>query len=214
MLKILLFLLVSAAFSAPALGRPQARPTRPQRLKPAKPVVKHLYFNLGTHTEFYNAVQTDDSGGLRKFDFAPTIGMGLTMPMVDPQFAFIPEINWVLPQTLEDSNILINTFMFRGDFAYDPLSWLRLRIGTSLMWENQQGKGGKVEMENGNDTSTFYYPDENRSSLNNTFDVGIETIIEDEFAFRFQTYTYSIFKKEQRQLSYTLFFTYYWEKSK
>lgn len=214
MLKILLFLLVSAAFSAPALGRPQTRPVRPVKSKPATSLFKHIYFNLGTHTEFYNAVQEDDSGGLRKFDLAPTIGMGLTMPLVDPQFALIPEINWVLPQTLEDSNIMINTFMFRGDFAYDPISWLRLRVGSSLMWENQQGKGGKVEMNNGDSKSTFYYPDENRSSLNNTFDLGLEAIYENEFAFRFQTYTYSIFKKEQRQISYTLFFTYYWEKSK
>jgi hypothetical protein len=66
-------------------------------------------------------------------------------------------------------------------------------------------------MNNGNDQTTFYYPDENRSSLNNTLDLGIETIF-DQFAIRLQTYTYSIFKKEQRQYSYTLFLTYYWDK--
>lgn len=202
MLKIKFFVLVCAVISAPAMGRSQSD------------LVKDIYFNLGTHTEFYNAVQTDDSGGLRKFDLAPTIGAGVTIPLVDPEFLILPEINWVLPQTLEDSHIMVNTFMFRTDFAYDPLSWLRLRIGTSLMWENQQGKGGKAKMDNGNTTSTFYYPDENRSSLNNTFDLGLETIYENEFALRFQTYTYSIFKKEQRQLSFTLFLTYYWEKSK
>ena len=99
--------------------------------------------------------------------------------------------------------------MLRGDLGFDPLDWLRLRIGTSLMWQNQQGRAGKVQMNNGDSTSTFYYPDENRSSLNNTFDVGAETIF-DQFAIRLQTYTYSLFKKEQRQFSYTLFFSYYW----
>jgi hypothetical protein len=171
-------------------------------------LIKNYYFNLGSHTEFYDAVQNDASGGLRKFEMAPTIGFGLAMP-ISEKLIFLPEFNWVLPKTIEDSHIMINTFMLRGDLGFDPLDWLRLRIGTSLMWQNQQGRAGKVQMNNGDSTSTFYYPDENRSSLNNTFDVGAETIF-DQFAIRLQTYTYSLFKKEQRQFSYTLFFSYYW----
>lgn len=168
------------------------------------------YFNLGTHTEFYNAIQNDASGGQRKFDIAPTIGIGAGLPLASG-LSFIPEFNWVLPQMLEGSKIMINTFMLRGDLAFDPLDWVRLRLGTSLMWQNQQGRGGTAKMNNGNGTSTFYYPDENRSSLNNTLDLGVETMFE-QVAFRFQTYVYSIFKEEQRQISYSLFFTYYWEK--
>jgi len=64
---------------------------------------------------------------------------------------------------------------------------------------------------NGNTTSTFYYPDENRSSLNNTLDVGVEGMF-DKYSVRFQTYTYSMLKPERRQLSYSILFTYYWEK--
>ena len=171
-------------------------------------LIKNYYLNLGSHTEFYDAVQNDESGGLRKFEMAPTIGFGLDMPISD-KLTFLPEFNWVLPKTIEDSHIMINTFMLRGDLGFDPLDWLRLRIGTSLMWQNQQGRAGKVQMNNGDSTSTFYYPDENRSSLNNTFDVGTEAKF-DQFAIRLQTYTYSLLKKEQRQLSYTLFFSYYW----
>ncbi|MBA2403396.1 MAG: hypothetical protein H0V66_01385 [Bdellovibrionales bacterium] len=175
-------------------------------------VIKDFYFNLGTHTEFYNGIQKDDSGGMRKFDFAPAIGLGLVMPIPSSEYwSFLPEFNWVLPKTYEESNIIVNTFMYRFDMAFDALAWLRLRAGTSLIHLNQHGKGGSTKLRNGNDTSSFYYPSENRSSLNNTFDLGVEAKV-DQYAFRFQTYTYSIFKKEQRQLSYTLFFTYYWEK--
>ncbi len=172
---------------------------------------KNISFNLGSHTEFYDAVQNDDSGGLRKFDLAPTIGIGLKWPLKS-QFLFLPEFNWVLPQTMEKSHIMINTFMLRADAGYDLLSWLRLRLGTSLMWQNQQGKGGTAQMNNGNTTSNFYYPDENRSSLNNTLDFGLESVF-DPLAVRLQVYTYSVFKKEQRQFSYTVFLTYYWDKS-
>ncbi len=215
MFKKFLILVVCVFLSAPAMGRTQTRPVRKSPPPAPKPTSWYsiIYFNLGTHTEFFNAVQNDDSGGMRKFDFAPTIGVGMGFAM-DNSFSLLPEINWVLPQTIEDSHIMVNTFMFRGDLGYDPLEWLRLRLGTSLIWQNQQGRGGKAEMRNGTDTSTFYYPDENRSSLNNTLDLGAEAFFYDKFSARLQTYIYSVFREERRQISYTLFFSYYWEKSK
>lgn len=199
MINKILTLLFCALFSAPALSAADAI----SRLK-------NIYFNAGTHTEFYNALQMDDSGGLRKFDFAPTIGLGFNLPIYK-EFGFFPEFNWVLPQLIEESNIIVNTFMYRFDFGYDPLDWLRLRLGTGILQMNQHGRGGKSKQRNGTGTSTFYYPDENRSSVNNTLDVGVEFLYEN-YAFRLQTYTYSIFREERRQLSYTLFLTYYWEK--
>lgn len=188
-----------------------ARPTRTTPVKKAKKKqIESIIFNLGTHTEFYDNIQNDTSGGTRKFDMkAPTIGAGLIMP-IGSDWRFVPELNWVLPRSAGDSQIIKNLFMFRADFGYDPLDWLRLRVGTSIMWANQQGRGGKEEINNGTSTSTFYYPEENRSSLNNTFDLGIETMYED-FAVRLQTYTYALFKEERRQVSYTLLFSYYWD---
>jgi hypothetical protein len=79
------------------------------------------------------------------------------------------------------------------------------------MWLNQHGRGGPTNVNNGDDTSTFYYPDENRSSLNNTLDIGAEFFL-DEWALRLQTYTYSLLREERRQLSYTLFVSYYWDR--
>lgn len=170
--------------------------------------IESIYFNLGAHTEFYSSVQVDANGGVRKIDYKPTIGAGLQMPFYAGKF--LPEFNWVLPQKAGSSKIIKNLFMIRGDFAYDPLEWLRLRLGTSLMWANQHGQGGSANIRNGNDTSTFYYPDENRSSINNTFDVGIEGKW-DDWALRLQTYTYAIFRNDRRQISYTIFLTHYWD---
>lgn len=176
----------------------------------ATPPVDSIYFNVGTHTEFYNAVQVDDSGGMRKFQFAPTFGVGLNIPL-DYGWKFLPEFNWVLPfQEESTSRIIKNIFMLRADFGYEVMEWLRLRVGTSFMILNQHGQGGTVQIDNGNSTSTFYYPDENHSSLNNTFDLGAELKYQD-WSFRLQTYTYSLFKEERRQLSYTLFVTYNWD---
>ena len=168
-----------------------------------------IFFNLGSHTEFYDKVQSDSSGGTRKFDFAPTLGAGLKLNMTE-RWMFLPEFNWVLPQKAGSDRIIKNTFMFRADFGYSVLEWMRLRAGTSLLWQNQHGLGGSTNISNGNETSKFYYPDENRSSLNNTLDFGAEALW-DEWAVRLQTYIYSVFMKDKRQVSYTLFFTYYWD---
>jgi hypothetical protein len=203
MFRNILFLLIGLTLGVPAFAA--EKPTT----KPSS-IIKQIYFNLGTHTEFYNAVQYDDSGGLRKFEFAPTVGIGLVMPL-SGYWNMLPEFNWVLPKTYEDTKIIVNTFMYRFDIGYDPIEWLRLRVGTSIIQMNQQGRGGDTRENNGNGTSKFYYPSENRSSLNNTLDFGVE-VMHEEFAFRLQTYTYSVFKKEQRQVSYSLLLTYYWDK--
>jgi hypothetical protein len=174
------------------------------------PDTSSWYFSAGTHTEFYNNIQNDASGGTRKFDFAPTLGVGLLGNMFKG-LHFIPEFNWVLPRSAGSSKIMKNLFMLRADLGWDAFDWLRLRAGTSLMWANFHGQGGSTTISNGNDTSTFYYPDENRSALNNTFDLGLEFLLADEWSTRLQTYTYSLFRAQARQVSYTLFISYHWK---
>lgn len=167
-------------------------------------------FQFGTHTEFFNNVQTDGSGSQRKFAFAPTVGLGMKFSF-SQDWKLLPEINWVLPIDATDSNMIKNLFMIRGDLGYELTEWLRLRVGTSLMWLNMHGKGGKTQVSNGTGKSTFYNPDENRSALNNTFDLGVEGFFSKDWSARLQTYTYSLFQEERRQISYTLFLTHYWE---
>lgn len=171
--------------------------------------IKRFHVNAGLHTEFYNQVQVDAKGNLKQFETLPTIGFGFMAPF-NSELSLMPEINWVLPQKADDK-IMKNLLMFRADLGYQPVDWFRLRFGTSIMWMNQYGSGGSVKENNGNSTSTFYYPSEGRSSFNNTLDLGAEFLLED-WALRLQTYTYSVFREERRQLSYTLFISYYWDR--
>jgi opacity protein-like surface antigen len=173
--------------------------------------VESIYFNLGNHTNFYNNVQNDASGGTRKIEFGPTLGAGVGIPLNSDVWRFLTEFNWVLPQTSATSRIIKDLFMLRADFAYDPLKWLRIRAGSSLMLLNQHGRGGSTSLSNGNSQSTFYYPDENHSSFNNTVDLGVEFMPDENWALRLQTYTYSLFEADRRQVSYTIFLTYYWQ---
>ncbi len=197
MFKILLILSALGGLSAFAEGE----------IPVPRPHLEDIIFNAGFHTEFYNALQSNQTGSKRKFDPAPTLGLGFNFPL-EYGVRFLPEVNWVLPHS-SNTRIIKNLVMYRLDFGYNFVDWFRLRVGTSIMWLNQHGRGGSTTTKNGNETSTFYYPDENHSSLNNTFDVGFE-FIRGNWAARAQTYTYSIFKEERRQLSYTLMFSYYW----
>ena len=163
--------------------------------------------HAGSHTQNYNSIQTDGAGEIRKFEFNPVIGGGLNIPL-SADWKFLPEISWVLPKFNDNSKIIKNIFFFRADFAYTLTDWLWFRAGTSVSVLNQHGRGGKAEMNNGNETTEFYYPDENHSSVNNTLDLGAEILL-DKWSFRLQTYTYRVFKEDSRQISYSLFLTRY-----
>jgi hypothetical protein len=198
MTKVYFFSLL-LSFAAAALARPME----------TSESLESLYLSLGSHTEFYNALQKDQSGNKRRMDFNPTLGLGLALNLPSSAWRILPEFIWVLPQEAGSNKIIKNIFMLRGDLAYD-LHALRIRLGTSFVLLNQHGLGGSAELDNGNSTSTFYYPEENRSSLNNTVDLGLELIFNPDWSTRLQTYTYSLFAEEQRQISYTLFLTYHW----
>jgi hypothetical protein len=138
MLKVLILLVTVAFFCAPAMSKDDSLP---------------ITLNLGSHTEFFGAVQDDSSGSLRKWELAPTVGIGTRLNIFSPEFTFLPEFNWVLPRSAGSSKIIKNLFMFRADVGYNPVDWFRLRLGTSLMLANQHGQGGTTTMNNGNSTS-------------------------------------------------------------
>ena len=165
--------------------------------------------HLGSHTEYYKEIQSDASGKLRTFEFNPVIGAGFNIPLAD-NWKFLPEMSWVLPKFNDDSRIIKNIFLFRADFAYTILDWMWFRFGSSVTVLNQHGRGGKAIRSNGNETAEFYYPDQNRSSINNTLDLGLEFLYE-SWSLRLQTYTYKIFKEESRQISYSLLINHYWD---
>lgn len=236
MSKSFILLLTGLVVSFAAFGQDLSNPRRQRKVRPGASAMKkttplpiipaapaasaeaksgdiffrRFYFSGGFHTEFYNNIQTNPSGGLRQFETAPTLGLG-AVGGFESGLKLLPEVNWVLPFSNADKKILRNLFMLRGDLAYDPVNWFRIRAGTSLMWLNQHGSGGSAKINNGNSTSIFYYPDENRSSLNNTLDFGGELLLEN-FSVRLQSYVYSAFREERRLFSYTLFLSYYWDR--
>lgn len=173
---------------------------------------KNLGFHLGNLTEFANAVQVDDQGHTRKIGKAPFLGFSTDVEMT-PQWALIPEINWVFPQDSNDNQISRNLFMVRLDGGWKGGDWWRLRVGTSVMINNMRGKGGTKTVRNGSGSDSFFIPSESKTSVNNTFDLGAEAFYL-PFAVRFQTYTYAIVNSQRRQISWSLTLSYYYDLGK
>lgn len=169
---------------------------------------KNIGFHIGGLTEFYNAIQVDTRGQKNKFDFHPLIGASTDIT-INESWALVPEIDWVLPRDAGDG-VSKNLLMLRIDGAWRATDWLRLRIGTSLMINNIKGKGGTKNVNNGGGTSDFYIPPDSKTSVNNTLDLGAEFMYE-QFAVRFQSYLYAPLKKDRRQISYSIIFSYYYD---
>lgn len=193
------------------VGPPPAQP-QPESNDSTQKITK-LGFTFGSLTEFYNAIQIDDAGKKNKFEFHPLLAFS-TVVELNNKWSVIPEFVWVLPQHLEDNRITKNIFMIRADAGHLLREWLRLRAGMSLAINTIHGSGGTQDLGNGNsNSSAFYVPNETRSAINNTVDLGTEFLM-DKYAFRFQTYIYSLFKQERRQVSYSLNLTYYYDLGK
>lgn len=201
------FLIVVLLILTPVLGRaedPNTDDSIAQRFK-------NIGFHLGGLTEFYNAIQVDTHGQKNKFDFDPLIGAS-TDVTINESWALVPEIDWVLPRDAGDG-VTKNLFMLRLDGAWKGGDWWRLRIGTSLMINNIKGKGGTKTVNNGGGTSDFYIPPDSKTSVNNTLDLGGELMYE-QVAVRLQSYLYAPLKKDRRQISYSVIFTYYYDLGK
>jgi len=173
--------------------------------------------SFGSLTEFYQEVQISESGSKNTFEFNPMIGASLyfkTRYHVD----FHTEFFWVLPRTLENSAAIENIFAFRIDFTHDRLKFfddhLIFRMGTSMMVDIIQGQGGELQLNNGGQSSTFYLPEQNRTTINNTFDVALEYKINQNYSLRTTAITYQLFESDRRAISYTLQLNYYFSPEK
>lgn len=171
--------------------------------------IKNVGLTFGSFTEFYNAVQIDDSGGQNGHEFNPLLGISGDLKL-SGHFILVPEILWVLPRNTSSDKVVENLFALRSDLGYFATDYLKLRIGTSIMINNIRGQGGSKMISNGNSESRFYAPNQSRTAINQTLDFGLDYIYQ-SFGARFQTYIYSVFKSEQRQVSYALALTYYYD---
>ena len=161
-------------------------------------------FQFGTWLENYaqvRATRDDDTNG---FEITPFVSASVAYKLAT-QHEIIPELGYVIQQSSNEVNK--NLFFIRADYAYQMKDWLKLRAGSSFMMLMQSGSGAEDTLNNGNTTDTYFVPNENRTSYNQTIDLGAE-FIQKELSARVQLYTYAPLDAERRSYTISLSFNY------
>jgi hypothetical protein len=168
---------------------------------------KTLNVTLGTWMEFYDHMQTTESGELNNdFEFTPYIALAAEYKLPESQF-IIPEVGYVFREKTSDGSTTIDRLFMRADYAYMPREWIRFRLGSSFIIQTIAGDGGSKELPNGSGTETYYVPEERRNSYNQTLDYGVEFFI-DRLTTKFQGHVYAFAIEEERMTTYTLSINY------
>ena len=168
---------------------------------------KTLSAGFGTWLEFYNEMQTNQNGDLNNdFEFTPTVFVSTEYKLPYSQF-IIPEFGYVFQEKDSDGKSSINRFIFSLDYAYMPIKWLRLRAGSSFIFQNMTGDGSSKTLPNGSGTETYYAPEESQTSINQSIDLTAEFLYE-RVAAKIKTYTYAIGIEEERMTTIALSLNY------
>jgi hypothetical protein len=166
---------------------------------------------IGSLSEFIGNVQIDDNGSRNGLEFNPLFSLGAQAKTLY-ELSIYPEFIWVIPRSIDSNKVTEYMFFFRSDFSHDELSFfndkLKIKFGTSLIFNMIRGEGGEIILSNAGQSQAFYLPAENRTSINNTFDLSLDYQINHQLAVRLQTIHYQLFNAERRALSTIIQLTY------
>jgi len=162
----------------------------------------------GAYVPFGPSTQRTASGSSNTLSFDPMLGVNTKM--VTPWFnqIFLPELDVVF-HTGEKDGYSKKTYLLSADFGYQINSMFMLRYGSSTVITQISGSGGVVYLNNGNSTDAFYRPNKSNISWNQTLNLEIDGMVNPSYSLRFETYIFSLFNSQSRQVSYALSFIYY-----
>jgi hypothetical protein len=161
----------------------------------------------GAYVPFGPSTQKSADGARNTFAFDPYLSLNGAFE-IPFDHVFLPEVGLVFHGEGQDGYKKSTSFILLDvGYRIDQL-WI-LRYGFGTFRTKISGDGGSVVLPNGNSTLAFARPSRSVTSLNTTFDLGIEYSANRNYAVRFQTFLFSAFNSESRKLSYALGMTYY-----
>lgn len=168
----------------------------------------NAFVSLGGYVPFGLSTQKETSGSKNTFSLDPMIGVNtiLTTPFANQ--LFLPEFALVFHGEGQDGYSK-RTSLFLFDFGMRLRDSYLLRYGIGTVITRVGGDGNTSQQLNGGSPDTFYQPKESSSSWNTTINLGIESSFNINYAFRFQTYWFSLLDAEARKVSYSFSLIYY-----
>ncbi len=164
--------------------------------------------SAGGYVPFGPSTQKDVTGSSNALSFDPMIGVNTKI--MTPWYGqiFLPEFDVVF-HTGESDGYSKRSYIFSADFGYILNPMLMVRYGTSTVITSISGDGGVVYLNNGNSVDAFYQPADSSLSWNQTVNLGVDGIIDPNYTLRFETYIFSLFNSQARQVSYSLSLLFY-----
>lgn len=163
---------------------------------------------VGGYVPFGPSTQKEVTGSRNTFSFDPMIGVNTIFPTPFYGQLFLPEFAMVFHGSGTDGySKRTMAFLFDFGFAYTDKLIFRYGIGTFLT--SISGNGGTTTLPNGSSTRDYTLPGESKTSYNTTLNLGIESSVDTNYAFRFQTYLFSLLDGEARKFSYSINVIYY-----
>jgi hypothetical protein len=167
-----------------------------------------LWVGFGSTTRNYATAQKDDSGKSEKFKFNPTLLLGTTLPFFFADFYFVPGIGYAIYSS--EDNTSRKEIILQYHIHQSINSFFLLKYGLSNTIVKIGGKGGTVQLNNGNSTSTFYTPSESKTSYIASLDFGGELIFTSNIGSRLQVSVDRFLSSERRRVSHILTLNYYY----
>lgn len=165
-----------------------------------------LNLGVGTLVTNFMSAQSGKDGGRKKLELAPTLLIAGNIHLwaeqyLTPRFAYSTYFNE--HDSTSKSNILLSYHMstkFHETFM--------LHYGFSTFITKIGGKGGTVDLPNGDSTATFYVPEESRRTYTSSLDVGGEFLSNQHWSVRGDLMI-SRFLSDRRKLNYLLTGNFY-----
>lgn len=131
----------------------------------------HAYMvSTGTHVPYFQSAQTSNAGARQNFDINPYVGLGTNFQMSPAQY-FLPEFGY--SYYLDNPSGSRREVLFlHYNFGYVLNDSFLMRYGLTTHYYRIIGKGGTTTLANGNSDKAFLNPNETRTSVYTTLNLG------------------------------------------
>lgn len=172
-------------------------------LKAASP----YWIGFGNLTHNFLSAQNDEKGGKTVFEAGPVFFIGSSFPFIFSNLSLSPAVGYAKFFTKDQTNR--SEIILQYHLSQNLFSSFKLRYGLSNYITKIGGKGGNLELNNGNSTATFYVPSESKTTFTASLDLGTELIFSSQYTLRLQASVLRFLSSERRRISHMLTFNYF-----
>ena len=163
---------------------------------------------LGGYVPFASSMQVERDGGTNTFSFAPSWGVGTSVPLEEIDNHFAPMLGLAFHDSGEGEDYKKITFYLLADLEMEWDSSWYFRYGLGFFATFINGGGGVVFRKNGTEEEEFHRPSENIISYNMALDLGWDYYFSRRWFVRMETFIFSIWDSRARDMSYMLVLGY------